>query len=126
MLQELTSKHKLTNMNIDIKDCKETEADVAAKFYHRCQGFGLTAKMEVKLPSTVHRSGFMRADAVIFQLGEVVCAVEFKGFRKDRLNPESRQYKAYAGLDIPFFLCCGSGEIEDTLDNVIALADKLL
>ena len=110
-------------MNIDIQDCKETEADVAAEFYHQCQKLGLVVKMEVKLPSKVHRSGTMRADALIFQLGEVVCAVEFKGFRKSGLDPYSRQFRAYSGLGIPFFLCCGSGEIESTLDEVVALAD---
>ncbi|KKK50023.1 hypothetical protein LCGC14_3129170 [marine sediment metagenome] len=115
-------------MNLNIQDYKETEADVAAEFYHRCKGLGLVAKMEVKLPSDVHRSGFMRADALVFQIGKVVCAVEFKGCRRSKmpLNPKSRQYRAYAGLSIPFFLCSGSDEIEDTLDDVCALADKLI
>ena len=113
-------------INIKLKDCKETEADVAAEFYYQCRRLGLLVKMEVKLPSKVHRSGFMRADALIFQLGTIVCAVEFKGHRKTRLNPKSRQYKAYSGLEVPFFLCCGLSEIDETIDNVIALADKLL
>ena len=105
---------------------KETEADVAAEFYHQCQKLGLTAKMEVTLPSKVHRSGFMRADALVFQLSNLVCAVEFKGHRKTGLNPESRQYKAYMGLGIPFFLCCGLSSIEETINDVVALADKLI
>ena len=113
-------------MNIDIQECKETEADVAAEFYYRCQELGLIVKMEVSLPSKVHRSGAMRADAVVFQLGKVVCAVEFKGHRKIGLNPNSRQYKAYVGLGIPFFLCCGVDQIDDTVNDVIALADELL
>ena len=86
-------------INIKLEDCKETEADVAAEFYYQCRRLGLLIKMEVKLPSKVHRSGFMRADALIFQLGTIVCAVEFKGHRKTRLNPESRQYKAYCEQD---------------------------
>ena len=111
---------------------KETEADVAAEFYHQCQKLGLIVKMEVKLPSRVHRSGFMRADAVVFQQTdkfqtvEVVCAVEFKGHRKIGLNPESRQYKAYMGLGFPFFLCCGLSDIKETINDVVALADKLI
>ena len=118
--------HILNNMNIDILNCKETEADVSAEFYHQCQRYGFVVKMEVRLPSKVHRSGTMRADALVFQFGEIVCAVEFKGFRKNGLNPNSRQFKAYSGLGIPFFLCCGSGEIEGTLDEVVALADLTL
>ena len=82
--------------------------------------------MEVRLPSRAHRSGFMRADALVFQLGAIVCAVEFKGHRKIGLNPESRQYKAYTGLGMPFFLCCGLSDIEETLHDVLALADKLI
>ncbi len=82
--------------------------------------------MEVKLPSKVHRSRFMRVDALIFQLETIVCAVEFKAHRKTGLNRTSRQYRAYSGLGIPFFLCCGLSEIGDTIDNVVTLADKLL
>ena len=78
------------------------------------------------MPSKVHRSGHMRADEIVCQLGKIVCAVEFKGHRKISLNPNSRQYKAYVGLGIPFFLCCGVDQIDDTLHDVIALADKLL
>ena len=118
-------------MKIDTKDwfdaySKGTEADVAAEFYHRCQKLGLIVKMEVKLPSKVHRSGTMRADAIVFQLGKVVCSVEFKNRRTVPLNPSSRQAKAYAGLGIPFFLCLGMDEIDETIDNVVALADKLI
>jgi len=112
--------------DMHLKDLKETEADVSAEFYHQCQKLGLTLKMEVRLPSDVHRSGMMRVDALVFQLGTIVCAVEFKVHRKHASKPQSRQYRAYSGLGFPFFFCCGTGEIEDTIENVVALADKLI
>ena len=111
---------------ITLEDCIGTEADVAAEFYHKCQNLGLTVKMEVKLPSDVHRSKTMRADAVIFQLGKAVCAIEFKNRRTIPLNPKSRQAMAYAGLGMPFFLCLGMQDIEETINDVVALADKQL
>ena len=111
---------------ITLEDCKGTEADVAAEFYHKCQNLGLIVKMEVKLPSTVHRSKAMRADAVIFQLGKAICAVEFKCRRTIPLNLKSRQAMAYAGLGMPFFLCLGLHDIEETISYVVALADKQL
>jgi len=123
MPPESTYRHKVM---MDILDFKETEADVAAEFYHCIQEYGLQVKMEASLPSDVHRSGFMRADAVIFDRGEIVCAVEFKAYRKLASKPESRQYRAYAGQDFPFFFCCGMNEVDDTIDNVIALADKMM
>ena len=111
---------------MDLTDFRETEADVAAEFYHQSKKFGLVTKMEATLPSDVHRSKTMRVDALIFQFGEIVCAVEFKSHKKHTPKPESRQYRAYAGLGFPFFFCCGTEEIEDTLDDVVALADKLI
>ena len=105
---------------------KLTEADIAAEFYRQCCWKGFQLRMEVKMPSDVHRSGFMRVDALVFDGGRIVCAIEFKNNKKHTAKPGSRQYAAYSGLDIPFFFCCGMHDIEDTLDNVVALADVLL
>jgi len=108
-----------------ITNFKLTEADVAAEFYRKCRWDGFGLRMEVKMPSDVHRSGFMRVDALVFDEERIVCAIEFKNNRKHAAKPGSRQYTAYSGLDIPFFFCCGMQEIEDTLHDVNALADTL-
>ena len=108
-----------------IDDFKKTESDIAVDFCHRCDEVGFQVRLEVKLPSKVHRSGEMRADALIFDLGEAICAVEFKSNRKHAPKPSSRQHQAYCGIGMPFFYCCGENEIEDTIENICALAEKL-
>ena len=109
---------------MDITDFKLTEADVSSEFYRQCSRDGFKLRMEVKMPSDVHRSGFMRVDALVFDGARIVCAIEFKNDRKHAAKPGSRQYAAYSGLDIPFFFCCGMQDIEETLYNVNVLADS--
>ena len=120
MPQKPTNRH--TNMfNIDINIY--TEADVSSEFYHQCRLRDIELKMEVQIPSKVHRSGQMRADAVVVFDETPICCVEFKGPRcqkvkKEGLSVDSRQYRAYVGTGVPFFVCCGLDEIGETIENV--------
>lgn len=104
-------------------DLSETEADVAAEFAHQIKSDGrLRVHMEVLAPSSIHRSGTFRIDAVITDLSDsVICAVEFKaGWRLP--PPESgRQKQAYRGLGFPFFYCHGVASIRRVVSNVFAI-----
>lgn len=76
-----------------------SEADLAAEFYFRARMAGLEVFLEVPLPSIIHRSGEMRADAVVVGPGdEVICCVEFKAEGRD-LILGTRQRNAYKGLE---------------------------
>lgn len=75
-----------------------TEADLVGEFYYRARVAGLEVYLEVYLPSTLHRSGQMRVDAVVVDGERIVCCVEFKA--EGRVpEPGSRQYHAYRSLE---------------------------
>ena len=77
---------------------RSTEADLVGEFYYRARLAGLEVYLEVKLPSTIHRSGEMRVDAVVVDGDEIVCCVEVK--RHGRLvTSGTRQMNAYVSLE---------------------------
>ncbi len=71
--------------------------------------------MEARLPSLVHRSGKMRVDAIVFEDGEALAAVEIKTDGTPPLNVTSRQARAYRGVDLPVFVCLGMKDIAATM-----------
>ena len=75
-----------------------TEADLVGEFYFQARNAGLEVYLEVKLPSTIHRSGEMRVDAVVVAEDEIVCCIE--GKRQGRgVTPGTRQDQAYRSLE---------------------------
>jgi hypothetical protein len=77
---------------------QSTEADLLGEFYWQARNAGLVVYLEVYMPSTAHRSGEMRVDAVVVDDDEIICCVEVK--RQGRVIPaESRQSRAYAYLE---------------------------
>ena len=77
---------------------RETEADLVGEFYFQARLAGLEVYLEVKLPSTVHRSGEMRVDAVVVNGDEIICCVELKRTGK-KLSAGTRQTQAYRSLE---------------------------
>ena len=78
---------------------RRSESDLTAEFYFRARMAGLEVFLEVPLPSTIHRSGEMRADAVVVGADdEIVCCVEFKAEGHEP-QPGTRQRNAYRGLE---------------------------
>jgi hypothetical protein len=76
-----------------------SEADLVGEFYHRAKLAGLDVYLEVKLPSSIHRSGEMRVDAVVVDGDEIVCCVEVK--REGRqISGGTRQDQAYRSLEL--------------------------
>lgn len=74
------------------------EADLVGEFYHHARLAGLEVYLEVKLPSTVHRSGEMRVDAVVVNGDDVFCCVEVKRDGR-QLTADTRQDRAYRYLE---------------------------
>lgn len=104
----------------------KTEADVAGEFYHQAKLRGWTPEMEVKLSSRHHRSGYMRADCVLYVDGERICAVEFKRHGHKEPSKESRQGKAYSELKIPFVFCIGRDGVKEAIDKIEDLVHESL
>lgn len=81
---------------------QRSEDDLRSEFYHRARLAGLELYLEVPLPSTIHRSGQMRADAVVVgDDNEIVCCVEFKAEGRQAME-DSRQKNAYRGLEYQY------------------------
>lgn len=96
-----------------------TEADLVGEFYHRARLAGLDVYLEVRLPSTIHRSGEMRVDAVVVDRDDIVCCVEVK--RKGRaIVGGTRQDQAYRSLEFNHRIPTIWINSDDSLDAVIA------
>ena len=110
-------------MNISEVIEKRSEADIAAEFSHRMKSDGrLNISMEVRLPSSRHRSGSFRVDAIVsHKSGEIVCAVEFKRPGKSVGN-STRQRLAYADLPYPHFYIVGMRGLKRVLPLIFAAA----
>lgn len=74
-----------------------SEADLVAEFYHRCKLAGITARLEVFIPSMLHRSKRMRVDVAIFRGNEIVACVEGKT-PGAKIGGDTRQRRAYEAL----------------------------
>jgi hypothetical protein len=74
-----------------------SEADLIAELYHRCKVSGITARLEVFVPSTIHRSKRMRVDVAIFRGNEIVACVEGKT-PGGKIGGNTRQRNAYEAL----------------------------
>lgn len=75
-----------------------TEADLVAEFFHQARLAGLEVYLEVYLPSTMHRSGQMRVDAIVVSGDEVICCVEAKAHDRP-MTFGTRQDNAYRSLE---------------------------
>ena len=111
----------LTHIN-----AKFSEADLVAEFYHQCRLRNWHCYLEVRLTSFVHRSGCMRADAVIkkWPSESPVCAVEFKTQNTAVPGKFTRQHLAYSMLPFPFFYCIGAQQIFSVLGEIENLMGK--
>lgn len=109
---------------MDWEDRKWNEADVMAELVHRLKLAGENVRCEVKLPSSCHRSGFMRADVVVIRNGKIAFVIEVK----DQLPvyhitayDKRRQTKAYEEIEqehgIPVIWVHG----QQTIDRAMAL-----
>lgn len=76
---------------MDWTDRRWTEADVVVELVHRLKLAGENIRCEVKLPSSGHRSGFMRVDVVIIRENKIAFAIEVKD------NLPTRHYKPADG-----------------------------
>jgi hypothetical protein len=55
-----------------------SERDLLSEFYMECRLAGVKIRMEVFVPSTIHRSKRMRADCAIYKNGKIHALVEGK------------------------------------------------
>lgn len=76
-----------------------SEADLVGEFYYRARCAGLEVYLEVRLPSSIHRSGEMRVDAVVVDGDEIVCCVEVKREGRQITNGTRQDY-AYRSLEL--------------------------
>ncbi len=96
-----------------------SEADLLAEFYHRARLAGLEVYLEYKLPSSLHRSGEMRVDAVVVHGNQIICCVAVK--REGRsIAQGSRQDRAYRSLEWNYGLRTVWINSKSGLDDVIS------
>jgi hypothetical protein len=94
-----------TEMQSDPQDYYHlpTEADLLCELYHQAKTAGMRIRMETRVPSAVHRSGYLRADAAIMLNNAPVILIEAKTPGSQLPKPESRQHRAYASTGLPVF-----------------------
>lgn len=74
-----------------------SEADLLAELHHRCRVVGLVLRMEVCIPSAVHKSKRMRVDAALISSGHVLALIEGKT-PGEKTAENTRQRRAYAAI----------------------------
>lgn len=119
------AKAKVERFSIEdgyFRKCGLTEADVAAEFAHRLKSLGgYNVHMEVRLPSTYHRSNCFRVDCLVTRtddVGEkVIAAVEFKKPGK-KVGVRTRQANAYDSLGIQWVYCVGADGIKAAIETI--------
>jgi len=72
----------------------DSEADLLSEFYHQCKLAGLCIRMEVFVPSTLHRSKRLRADCAIYRHGRIFALIEGKT-PGAKIGGNTRQKHAY-------------------------------
>lgn len=113
-------------MGIRVSDVL-SEADLLAEFYHRCKLVGIKVRLEVFLPSTLHRSKRMRADVAVFRGSgdEIVACVEGKT-PGAKVGGNTRQKHAYEALrtyhGVHVFWINGFEQLDDLVGKVGELA----
>lgn len=106
----------------------ETEADLLAELYHRGRLAGLMLKMEVIVPSVIHRSKRMRVDAALIHDGCIVALIEGKT-PGAKIGGNTRQKHAYNALltyhGIPTFWINSFAQIDPLLEKLQALTQAV-
>jgi hypothetical protein len=104
-----------------------SEADLVGELYHQCVLEGLWIKLEVPLPSKIHRSKTMRADAVLLWHFKVIAIVEVKS-PGSITSGDTRQKRAYREIEreygIPVFWLNDFEQIKDLTEKLVALVDE--
>ncbi len=62
----------------DVESWKYSETDVLVELAYRLKLLGETFRCEVWLPSSAHKSGFMRCDLAVIRDGKIAFVVEVK------------------------------------------------
>lgn len=104
-----------------------SEADLIGEFYFQARQAGLEVFLEVYLPSSIHRSGQFRVDAVVVQGEDIVCCVE--GKRQFRtVNGDGRQVRAYSVLErehrVPTVWINDIAGVPDVVRSIRELVDR--
>lgn len=108
-------------------DLPVTEADLAMEFYFHARSRGIQLRGEVKVPSTLHRSGLMRCDFAMVNEGWIVALIEVKA-PGSKIGGNTRQKHAYGALKprhgIPTFWLSDSKRIESIVDALLVIKSR--
>lgn len=112
----------------------DTEADIVAELYYRFRCKGIVPRMEVKLPSLIMQSGFIRCDMAIMCGATILAVIEVKAHgridpissktyaRMCAANKQDRAYESFSrNTGIPVFWVRGRKNIAGIVQKVLDL-----
>lgn len=113
-------------MGYFIKRLPVTEADLLARFYRQAANRGLDIRMEVILPSALHRSGRMRVDAALVK-GQMILALIEGKTPGAKIGGNTRQKFAYEKFKVrhgvPTFWINSENAISGLIDSLQGVVD---
>lgn len=114
------------------------ESDIQAELYHRLRLCDIIPRMELKVPSKLHRSGKMRVDIAIVVDKHLRAVVECKNpgtkagkawyarqsFSKDRVNRQQRAYSMFEiEHNVPVLWCRSMKDISPTVIRILEILE---
>lgn len=115
-------------MGLKFDPSQLTEADLLAEFYHRCRLVGIDLRMEIFVPSTLHRSKKMRADAAVLSGNEIIAFVEGKT-PGALVGGNTRQKHAYQAFEtyhgVPTFWLNSFSQINPLINRLLEMTARV-
>lgn len=114
------------------------EADIAGELYYQLRGYGIVPRLELKLPSALHRSGKMRVDMAIVIDKTLRAVIECKNpgtkagkawykrqsFSKFKIDRQISAYEQFEKVHgIPVFWCRSMTDIKPTVGKILAVLE---